>query len=48
MAIEVLQNEEIFGGRKKKRGKGVGSAIRQSIANKKSINIKRRERGGVV
>ena len=43
MAVEVPQNEEIFGG----GIKGVGSAIRRRRANKGSINIKEGERGGV-
>ena len=50
MAIKVPQNEEISGGGKDEGRKGVGSidTIRQRKANKGSINIKERERGGVV
>ena len=45
MAIEVPQNKEISGGGKKE----VGSAIRRRRANRgEGINIKKRERGGVV
>ena len=40
MAIEVPQNEEISGGKKNERRKGVGSAIRRRRENKGSINIK--------
>ena len=43
MAIEVLQNDKISGGRK-----GVGSAIRRRKANRGSINIKKTERGGFI
>ena len=48
MAIEVAKNEEISGGGKGGGRKGVGSAIRRRRANRRSINIKERERGGVV
>ena len=41
IAIEVPQNEEISGGGKNGRGKGVGSAIRQRRANRGSMNIKK-------
>ena len=34
MAIEVLQNEEISGGRKNGEGKGVDSAVRRGGANR--------------
>ena len=47
MAVEVFQNEEISGGIKNGGGKGVGSAMSQRV-NRRSINIKERERGGVV
>ena len=40
MAIEVLQNEEIFGGGKNGGRKGLSSAIRKR-ANRESINIKK-------
>ena len=40
MAVEVPQNEEISRGGKNGRRKGVGSAIRQRRANRRSINIK--------
>ena len=42
MAIEVPQNEEISGGRRK----GVGSAIRWRRANRGSINIKEKKDRG--
>ena len=48
MAIEVIQNEEIFGKGKNGRRKGVDSDICQPRANRESINIKERERVGVV
>ena len=48
MAVEVPQNEEIFGGGKNVRRKGVGCAICRRRANRRSMNIKERERGGVV
>ena len=47
MASEVVQNEEIYGGRKNGGEKGVGSTIRQG-ANRGSINIKEKEQEGVV
>ena len=47
MVIEVPQNEEISGGGKNGRRKGVSSAIRRR-ANRGSVNIKERERRGVV
>ena len=40
-AIKVPQNEEIFGGGKNGKGKGVGSAIHRKRANKESIKIKK-------
>ena len=48
MAIEVPQNEEISGGGKNGGRKGVGSAIGRVEANRRSVHIKKRERGGVV
>ena len=48
MAIEVPQNEKISGGGKDGGRKGVGSAIRRRGANRGSISIKGRERGGVI
>ena len=48
MAIEVPQNEEISGGGKNGRKKGVGSTIRRRGANKGGVHIKKRQRGGVV
>ena len=48
MAIEVPQNEEISGVGKNGGRKGFGSAIRRRRANRESINIKEKERGGVV
>ena len=48
MAIEVFQNEEIFGGGKNAGREGIGSAIRRRRVNRGSIHIKKRERGGVV
>ena len=48
MAIEVSQNEEIYGGGKNGGRKELGSAIRRRRAIRGSINIKERERGGVV
>ena len=44
MAIKVPQNEENSGGGRK----GVGSVICRRRANRGSINIKKREQGGVV
>ena len=48
MAIEVPRNEEISGAGKNGGRKGVGSAIRWVGANRGSIHIKKRQRGGVV
>ena len=48
MAVKVPQNEEISGEGKNGEGKEVSSAIRLKRANRVSINIKERERGGVV
>ena len=48
MAIEVPQNEEIYGGGKHGGRKGIGSAIRWGGANRGGIHIKKRMRGGVV
>ena len=48
MAAQVLQTEEISEGGKNRGGKGVGFAIRRKRANRGGINIKERERGGVV
>ena len=49
MAIEAPQNEEISGGGKNGRRKGVCSAIRRGRANRRGgVHIKKRERGGVV
>ena len=48
MAIEVPQNEEISRGGKNGVKKGIGSAIRRRRANRGSINIKKRDRGGVL
>ena len=47
MAIEVLQNEEISGGKNGGR-KVVGFANRRGRANRGGEHIKKRERGGVV
>ena len=47
MVIEVPQNEEISGGRKNGRRKEVSSAIRWRGGNRRSIHIKKRERGVV-
>ena len=41
MAIEVPQNEEISGGRKDGRRKGMGSAIRWEGANRVGVHIKK-------
>ena len=41
MAIEVPQNEKIFGGGKNKGRKGVGSAIHWRRANRGSVHIKK-------
>ena len=48
MAVEVPQNEEIFGGGKNKPAEGVGSAICRRRANRGNINIKEREQRGIV
>ena len=48
MTIEVPQNEEVSGGGKNGGRKGVGSAIRRGGANRESVHLKKRERGGVV
>ena len=48
MAVVVLQDEEICGGVKNGGRKGVGFAIRRRRANRASVNINKRERGGVV
>ena len=48
MAIEVPKNEEISGGGKDGRREGIGSAIRWGGANRGSIHIEKRKRGGVV
>ena len=45
MAVEVPQNVEISRGEKNMEIKGVGSAIRRRKANRRSINIKERDRG---
>ena len=47
MAVEVPQNQEVFEGRENGGGRGVGFAIRRRRANR-GINIKERERGGVI
>ena len=41
MAIEVPQNDKIFGGGKNGGRKGVDSVIRQRRVNRGSINIKK-------
>ena len=46
--IEVSHNEEISGGGKNVGRKGFGSAIRRGRANRGSIHIKKRGRGGVI
>ena len=48
MAVEVLRNEEISGEGKNRERKEVGSAIHGRNGNRRSINTKERERGGVV
>ena len=49
MAIEVPQNKEISEGEKNGGRKGVDSGIRWGGANRGGgVNIKKRERGGVV
>ena len=47
MAIEVAKMKKISGEGKKGGRKGVVSAIRQKRANRGSIDIKQKERGGV-
>ena len=44
MAVEVTQNEAIFGEEKNGGTKGVGFAIRRKRANRGSINIKKARR----
>ena len=48
MAIEVPRNEEISGGGKNGGRKEVNFSIRQRRANRGSVDIKKREIGGVV
>ena len=48
MAIEVPQNEEIFGEGKNGGRRGAGSVIRRRRANKGNIDIKKSEQEGVV
>ena len=48
MAVEVPQNEEIFGGGKNVGGKGVGSAIHRRKAYRGSKNTMERKWEGVV
>ena len=48
MAIEVPQNEEIYGKRKNVGVKRDGSSIPRRRTKKKSIDIKERERRKVV
>ena len=48
MAIEVPQNEKISGGMRNGERKGVGSAIRRRRANRGSVHIKKKQRGGLV
>ena len=48
MAIKVPQNVEISGEGKNGGRNGVGSAIRRGEANRRAVNSKKRERGGVV
>ena len=48
MAIEVPQNEEISGGEKNGWGKGVGFAICRGSANKRIVDIKKGQQGGIV
>ena len=43
MAVEVPQNEKIFGGRRNGGKMGVGSAIHQRRGNTGSINFEERE-----
>ena len=46
--MKFIQSEEISGGGKNGGRKGVGSAIRRRRAHRESINIEKREQGGVV
>ena len=48
VAVEVHQNKEISEGGKNEGKKRVGSAIHQRRTNRGNVNIKKRERGGVV
>ena len=48
MVIEVPQNEKISKGEKDGERKRVVSGIHQRRANRRSINIKKKEQGGVV
>ena len=48
MAVDCSQNEVISGGGKNGKGKGVGFVNCQGKAKRRSINIKKRKRGGVV
>ena len=48
MAIEVPQDEEIFGGGKNGGKEGIGSAILWGGANREGVHIKKTERGVVV
>ena len=48
MTIEVSQKNEICGRGKNEGRKEIGSAILRGRANRGTINIKKRERGGVV
>ena len=48
IAVEFHQNKEISGGGKNGKGKELNFAIRPRRANKGSINIKEKEREGVV
>ena len=48
IAVEVHLNKEISGRGKNRGGMEVGSSIRRRRANRGSINIKEKERGGVV
>ena len=44
MAVEVPENEEVFGGGRNKEEKGIGSAIRQKRTNRRSVNINERDK----
>ena len=48
MTIEVSQNKKICGGGKNEERKEICFAILLRRANRGSINIKKREQGGVV